>query len=253
MLQAVLTAEIFTVFMVFARIGSAFVILPTIGETFLSPRTRLTLAILISLVVAPVVEPVIPEIPPRLSDMIGLLFIEILVGLFIGTATRMLFMALAVAGSFYSFMTGLAAAMMFNPLASDQGALLSIFLSLLGLLLLFATDTHHLLIRATVESYVLFEPGVFPMVGDMADVIAQTVNNAFRIGLQLAAPIVVVSLMFYVLLGILARLMPQMQVFFIAMPLQIMMGFFILMITLSGMMMWFLDQFREFLAMFLPF
>ncbi len=253
MLQAVLTAELFTVLMVFARIGSAFVVLPTIGETFISPRTRLTFAILVALIVAPAVEPVVPALPPDLPTTIGLLFIEILVGLFIGTATRLLFSALAIAGSFYSFMSGLASALMFNPLMSDQGALLSVFLSLLGLLLIFATDTHHLLLRAVVESYVMFEPGVYPMIGDMADVVTRTVTDAFRIGFQLAAPIVVVALMFYVLLGLLARLMPQMQVFFIAMPLQILMGLFLLMITLSGMMMWFLEEYHGFLAQFLPY
>ncbi len=252
MLQAVLTAEVFTVFMVFARVGSAFVMLPTIGEQFLTPRARLALAVLIALVVAPTVDPVIPDLPPSLSGMLGLLFIEIMVGLFIGTTARLLFMALAIAGSFYSFMSGLASALMFNPLAADQGALLSILLSLIGILLLFATDSHHLLIRAVVESYVLFQPGVYPMVGDMADVVARTVTDSFRLGLQLAAPIVLVSLLFYVLLGLLARLMPQMQVFFIAMPLQIMMGLYLLMITLSATMMWFLSEYHAFLGQFLP-
>ena len=252
MLKALLTAEVFTVFMVFARIGSAFITLPSIGESFLNPRARLTLAILLSLVVAPTVEPLIPPVPARLSDMLGLIFIEILIGIFIGAVTRVLFMSLAIAGAIYSFMSGLASALIFNPLASDQGALLSIFLSLVGLLLIFATDTHHLLIRAVVESYVLFEPGVYPMVGDMADVMTQTVADSFKLGFQLASPIVVVGL-FYVLLGLLARLMPQMQVFFIAMPLQIMMGLFLLMTTMSAMMIWFMKQFHGLLGQFLPF
>ena len=253
MLKALLTAEVFTVFMVFARIGSAFITLPSIGESFLNPRARLTLAILLSLVVAPTVEPLIPAVPARLSDMLGLIFIEILIGIFIGAVTRVLFMSLAIAGAIYSFMSGLASALIFNPLASDQGALLSIFLSLVGLLLIFATDTHHLLIRAVVESYVLFEPGVYPMVGDMADVMTQTVADSFKLGFQLASPIVVVGLLFYVLLGLLARLMPQMQVFFIAMPLQIMMGLFLLMTTMSAMMIWFMKQFHGLLGQFLPF
>jgi flagellar biosynthetic protein FliR len=250
-LQAALTAEIFVVFMAFARVGSAFVLLPTIGESFLSPRTRLALAVMVSLVVAPVVAPIIPERPEQLAGMLRLIGIEILIGLFIGAVTRLLFSALAIAGSFYSFLSGLASAFMFNPLMADQGSLLSVFLSLFGLLLIFATDTHHLLIRAVVESYLLFEPGVFPMVGDMADVVTRTVADAFRIGLQFAAPIVVVALMFYVLLGLLARLMPQMQVFFIAMPLQILLGLVILMITMGGAMTWFMREYQDLLSKFL--
>ena len=251
MLQAALTAEVFTVFMVFARIGSAFVMLPTVGETFLNPRARLAFAVVVTLVAAPTVAPLIPPNPPVMADMLGLVFIEIMIGLFIGAVTRLLFVALAIAGSFYSFMAGLASAVMFNPVMADQSALLSIFLSLAGLLVMFATDTHHLLIRAVVESYIIFEPGIFPMVGDMADTVTRTVADAFKLGFQMAAPVIVISLMFYVLLGLLARLMPQMQVFFIAMPLQILMGLFILMVTFSGMMLWFLEQYQEFLLLFL--
>lgn len=252
MLQAALTAEVFTVFMVFARIGSAFVLLPTVGETFLNPRARLAFAAVVTLVAAPTVAPLIPDNPPVMGEMLGLVFIEILVGLFIGAVTRLLFVALAIAGSFYSFMAGLASAMMFNPVMADQSSLLSIFLSLAGLLIIFVTDTHHLLIRAVVESYVLFEPGVVPMIGDMADTITRSVASAFKLGFQMAAPVILMSLMFYVLLGLLARLMPQMQVFFIAMPLQILMGLFILMVTFSGMMLWFLETYQEFLLLFLP-
>ncbi|NMM46297.1 flagellar biosynthetic protein FliR [Rhodospirillaceae bacterium KN72] len=253
MLNAVLSAEVFTVFMVFARVGSAFVILPTIGESFLNPRARLAFAVVLSIVVSPAVEPVIPTLPPDLPGMLRLLFIEILIGLFIGTAARIMFMALSVAGSIYSFTSGLASAMIFNPLAADQGALISIFLSMFGLLLLFVTDAHHLLIRAVVESYTLFKPGEFPMVGDMSDVLARTTADMFKLGFQMASPIVVVALMFFVLLGLLARLMPQMQVFFIAMPLQIMIGLFLLMTTMSGMMIWFLTNYREFIIQFLPY
>lgn len=252
MLKAVLTAELFTTFMVFARIGSAFIMLPTIGETFLSPRARLGLAVVMSIVVAPVVAPIIPAIPPDLLPMLGLIGIEILVGIFIGTAARVLMGALAVAGTVIAFLSGLASALLFNPLLSDQGALQSVFLTLLGLLLLFATDMHHLLIRATVESYAMFEPGVVPMIGDMADTIGRVTADSFALGLQISAPIIVVAVMFYVLLGLLARLMPQMQVFFVAMPLQILVGTFVMMISLSGMMIWFVRQYAELVANFLP-
>lgn len=251
MLAAALTAEVFAVFMVFARIGSAFVILPTVGETFLNPRARLAFAAVVTLVAAPAVAPLIPPNPPVMGEMLGLIFIEILIGLFIGAVTRLLFTALSIAGSFYSFMAGLASAVMFNPLMADQGALLGVFFSLVGLLIMFATDTHHLLIRAVVESYIIFEPGMYPMVGDMADTVARSVAQAFKLGFQMAAPVIVISLMFYVLLGLLSRLMPQMQVFFVAMPLQILMGFFILMVTFSGMMLWFIEQYQEFLLPFL--
>jgi flagellar biosynthetic protein FliR len=85
----------------------------------------------------------------------------------------------------------------------------------------------------------------------MADVIARTVADSFKLGIQLVAPLIIVALMFYTLLGLLARLMPQMQVFFVAMPLQILIGMVVMFIAIGGMMLWFLDRYREMLGMFL--
>ncbi|MBP5857010.1 flagellar biosynthetic protein FliR [Marivibrio halodurans] len=251
MFSDLLSAELFATFLVFARIGAAFITLPSIGETFLNPRARLAVALMLSVVAAPVVSPLLPDMPERLGDLALLLLGEIVHGIFIGTVTRVLFNALAIAGVIWSFLSGLASALLFNPLLADQGALQSIFFTLLGLMLIFATDMHHLLIRTVVESYVIFEPGQAPMLGDMADVVARTVADSFKLGIQLVAPLIVVALMFYTLLGLLARLMPQLQVFFIAMPLQILIGMVVMFITIGGMMLWFLEQYREMLGMFL--
>ena len=251
MLSARLSAELFATFLVFVRVGTCFVTMPTIGETFLTPRARLSVAVLLSVVAAPVLQPLLPEMPDRVGDLGLLILGEAIVGGFLGAVTRILFNALAIAGVVWSFLSGLASALLFNPLLADQGALQSVFFTLLGLLLLFATDMHHLLLRTVVESYTLFEPGAPLMLGDMADMVARTVADAFKLGIQLTAPMIVVALLFYTLLGLLARLMPQMQVFFVAMPLQILIGMFIIFVAIGGMMLWFLEQYRETIGMFL--
>ena len=76
------------------------------------------------------------------------------------------------------------------------------------------------------------------------------VSSAFRIGLQLAAPFLVFGLIFYVGIGILSRLMPQIQIFFIAMPANIMLGFFLLLFLVGAMMTWFLQGFEQSVSMF---
>jgi Flagellar biosynthesis pathway, component FliR len=93
-------------------------------------------------------------------------------------------------------------------------------------LLILATDLHHLMFRAVVDSYELFRPGQSLPVSDMSNLLATTLAASFRLGLQLAAPLVVFGLVFYGGLGVLARLMPQMPVFFVALPVQLMMGAF---------------------------
>jgi flagellar biosynthetic protein FliR len=100
---------------------------------------------------------------------------------------------------------------------------------------------HHLVIAALNDSYSLFEPGEVPATGDAAALITKTVAGAFRIGIQLSAPFLVFGLLFNIGLGVLARLMPQMQVFFVALPLSILLGFLFLVLVLGSMMGFFLD------------
>jgi len=251
MLDALLPTEIYVVLIVFCRIGAAAVTLPTLGESFISPRVRLLLVISISIILSPVVEDRIPEMPAAIIPFAFLIFIEILIGMFIGIMMRIVFASLATAGTIIAFLTGFSAAQLFNPLLSDQGALHSVLLSLLGLLMVFVTDMHHLLFMALVDSYSLFQPGVLPVVGDMAESIAISVAKSFAIGFSLASPFVVVALVYNVLLGLMARLMPQFQVFFVAMPLQIMLGLLVLFIVIPGMMLWFLNYYEETVANFL--
>jgi len=99
----------------------------------------------------------------------------------------------------------------------------------------------HGMLRAVVDSYSLFEPGVMPPVGDFSEAVARTVSLSFVLGLKIAAPFVAVGLLFSLGIGVLARLMPQVQVFFIAMPLQIALGFVVLGLTLSAAMVVFTD------------
>jgi len=251
MLDRLVPFEVFSVLLVFCRIGGAIVILPGFGETFVSPRFRLLLALLIALVVTPVAEPSLPDMPSQVGPLFLLIGGEILVGVFIGTVARLMIAALATAGTVIAFVSGLASALAFNPLLSDQGTLPSAFLTLLGLLLVFATNMHHLMLRAVFGSYTLFVPGSAPDSGDMAMYVGRTVADSFTLGIQLAAPFLVISLVFYVMMGLLARLMPQMQVFFVAIPLQILLSFFILSGVLTGMMLWFLIQFSTRLSNFM--
>src|SRR6202030_4197665 len=123
-----------------------------------------------------------------------------------------------------------------DPTQGQQGVIIGNFLTMTGVMLVFATDLHYLAIAALDDSYVLFAPGAVPLGGDMAAHITASAAAAFRIGVQLAAPFLVFGLLFNVGLGILSRLMPQMQVFFVGIPLSILAGFLILFFVLAAMM-----------------
>jgi flagellar biosynthetic protein FliR len=101
------------------------------------------------------------------------------------------------------------------------------------------------MIRAIADSYLMFPAGKPPMLEDMASMIVRIVADGFQLAVELSAPFILLGLLFSLALGLLARLMPQLQVFFIALPVQILLGFVLLMIGLAVAMTWFLDRFAD--------
>ena len=251
MLEAMLPTQTYIILIVFCRIGAAAVTLPTIGETFINPRVRLLLILSISIILSPVVEDKLPPMPDKILPFVLLIFTEILIGMFFGIMMRIIFASLATAGTIIAFLIGFSNAQLFNPLISGQGSLHAVLLSLLGLMMVFVTDMHHLLFFALADSYNILQPGIIPIVGDMADAMARAVAKSFSVGFSLASPFVVIALTYNVLLGLMARLMPQFQIFFVAMPVQIALGTVILFIVLPAMMLSFLNYYEDSVASFL--
>lgn len=251
MLQQLLPYGIFSFLLVFTRTGAMLMVLPGIGEAYVSARIRLGFALALALVMTPVVIETLPQDPLSPWSLMLLLGREMVVGLIIGIAARMTMSALHVAGTVIAFQSSLGFAQFFDPAQGQQGALVSAFLGLLGLVLIFATDLHLLMLRAAHDSYQLMPPSAPIPVADLVGLGTRFIANSFKLGVQLAAPFIVYAMVYYIGLGLLQRLMPQLQLFFVGMPLQIMMALFILMVTVSGVMIWFLDHFEGAMASFL--
>lgn len=251
MLADLLPALIFSLLLVFARVGAMLMVLPGFGETYISPRVRLVIALALSIVVQPVVGGALPAVPAQPFDLLPLLFGEIVIGVFIGGSIRLLVSALHVAGIVISFQSSLGFAQFFDPAQGTQGALLGSFLTIMGMTLIFVSDLHHLMLMAVADSYQLFPAAVMPPLDDFAQTAARFVAGSFLVGIQISAPFIAYALVLYIGMGLINRLMPQMQVFFIVMPLQITFALMFFMITLGAMALWFLEHFEEGVAMFL--
>lgn len=244
-LQVFVGDQLYVWILVFMRVGSAFMTMPGIGDQFVSTRTRLLLAVAVTFVVSPVLRQHLPPEPVHVLAMALLIVGEITVGIFLGTVARLLFSALEVAGTVIASQSGLANAQMFNPAMGSQGTLPAALLGWLGLLLIFITDLHHVMIMAVVDSYTLFVPGAPLPVNDMADMVGRLVARSFIIGLQMCAPFIVTGILFALALGLLNKLAPQIQVFFLFMSAQVALGLFLFAITLSAMMMFWLSHFES--------
>jgi flagellar biosynthetic protein FliR len=225
-----------TFILVFARIGTMVMLLPGLGELSVPPRVRLTIALVLAAVLVPLHRDAYQLDLKSFGSMITVLGQELFIGAVLGLTARLTISALQVAGAVIAQQLGLGFVAAIDPSQGQQGLLVANFLTLLGITLIFAVDLHHMVIAALNDSYTLFRPGDVPILGDVAALITRTIANAFRVGIQLSAPFLVFGLLFNLGLGILSRLMPQMQVFFVGVPLSIMVGFLILMLAVSAMM-----------------
>ena len=229
--------------LVFARIGAMVMLLPGLGEVNIPVRVKLAIALLLTFIMLPLHRAAYHVDMNSMPALVVLMVHEIIIGIVLGATARVTLSALQVAGSVIAQQLGLGFVTSVDPTQGQQGVLIGNFLTLLGIALLFATDTHYLVIAALSDSYKIFAPGELMPSGDVAALATRAFAGAFKIGLQLSAPFLVFGLVFNIGLGVLARLMPQMQVYFVGVPLSIFAGFMILAAVLTTMMGTYMDYF----------
>ncbi len=252
MLNQFIISQLFAFLLVFCRVGSAIMILPGFGEAYVPARMRLFLALMLSLVLTPVLIKTLPESPANTFGLLSLLGAEILAGLFLGGISRFIIAAIHMAGMIIAYQSSLASALTQDVTqAQAQGTSLGNLLGITSLVLLFSLNLHHVMLRGIADSYTLFLPGHIPDLGVFADHAAQSVNSAFRMAMQMAAPHVIVGLIIYLVSGIISKLMPNIQIFFIIMAPQLIISFFILMASISAIMLWYMEYFKTTLGGFL--
>ncbi len=251
MLQEIVPAQVFAFLLVFARLGTMVMVLPALGERSIPARVRLAIALAVTVAIAPVVMQTLPALPDHPVALFLALISEIIVGIFIGGTARLIMSGLHVAGTVIAFQSGLAAAQNFDPTQGSQSALVGTFMILLGVVVIFTFDLHYLLLWAMRDSYSLFPPGELASPGEFAELAASSVSKAFALGIQISAPFLVYGIVFNAGLGLLSRLMPQLQVFFIAMPLNVMLAFLVMALVIGAAMTWFADFFETAMMAFL--
>lgn len=244
-LQTFITQGVFAFMITFVRIGAAATIMPGIGDSFVPQNIRLYFAVALSFVLMPLVMPFLPSPVPSTVMLLVLIASEFIVGIFIGTVARILISALDTAGMVISMQSGLGNAQVFNPSMATQGSLVGALLSVTGVVMIFVTNMHHLLIYGLIGSYEVFPVGQIPDTGSMAELISKAVAGSFMVGIQIAAPFIVLSMMLYIGMGVLSRLMPQVQVFMLSLPLQITLSLLTLMLSFSAAMLFWLTKFDE--------
>lgn len=223
-LAGLLEGHLYAYLLIFCRVGAILMSMPGVGETFVPARTRLQIALLISLILLPFLRSSLPLMPTETFKVAEQLVAELGIGIFIGLIMRLLLGTLEVAGMLISMQIGLSNAMILNPTMASQGSITGAMLSLVGVIVIFESGLYEMLLRSLVESYTTFKPGLTLPIGDMTEFLSHIVSDGFSLALQLVAPFMILGIVFQFTAGLMVKMIPQMQIFFVIAPLQILFG-----------------------------
>ncbi len=204
---------------------------PVLGHLSIPVRVKIGLGILISIVLSPAVGP-LPKI--ELASLHGLMVLsqQILLGLAMGFAMRIVFSAVELAGEIAGLQMGLGFATLFTPQSDGSSLVLGKFLSLLATLTFLSLNGHLLMLSVLAESFNVFPISAEPMSSAGAKHLVEWGGNIFMAGLQLALPIIAAMLIVNLALGILTRASPQLNVFAVGFPITLLVGMAALMLSL---------------------
>ena len=223
-------------FILFARVGAVLMLLPVFSEEAVPGRVRLLIAFGLSLGLWGLLGPMVLPAARNEHALAGVLMTELVIGLALGTIVRLMFQAAVMAGSIASVQIGLSSALIFDPALGGQTPVLAKLLTLAATLVCLTLGLHHLWIGAIVRSYDVFPVGAVPAAGDFASLAVATIGKATSLSVSMAAPLLVYGIVFNAALGFSARLAPTIQVFFIAQPLNVLLGIALFAVVAGAML-----------------
>lgn len=221
---------------ILARFGPAVGFLPAFRGRFLPGTIRTMVSLLFVAFLKPLLEHKIGAPPATSSAFLMILCQEILTGVFIGLLIQILFLITDVAGQVLSFQMGFSTAQALNPSSSTQSAMISGFLGMFGLAIFFVTDLYALMFKALAASYSLFPLYQSHDFGDFFQLLLHFISSSFYQAVLLAMPILCIITLFFVGIGLVSKFIPGVQIFFISLPVQVMLGLIVLYYSFAGLM-----------------
>lgn len=244
MLLDAIGLELWPLFLVFARVGAAVMLVPGFGEHHVLPRLRLLLALSVSVLLAPALGAAWPPLPAEPLALAGPILREVAVGLLIGLAARFSLAALHVGGSVIALQAGLSAGALLDPNDGVQSTVPAGFLTAAATTLLFAAGFHHLLLRGFAASYAVLPPGAGLDPDAGGELLIRLGAEAIATGLRIAAPMVAAGLVVNAALGALGRLVPAFPVLSLALPAQLLLALLVIELSVPEALALFAGSFR---------
>lgn len=217
------------------RIGCACTLLPGVGEMELPMMVRAGFVLVFAALMLPVLGPTMPPVPDDIAGLVAMIAAEIVTGFWIGWLARMMLLAMPMAGQIIAAAIGMTSVLQPDAMLGAGASALSRMMGLAAPVLVLASGLYVAPIEALAGSYRLVAPGTVLPVGDTVSAYVSAMGEAFTVALRLAAPFLMAAVLYHVALGLISRLVPQLQTYFAAMPGQIIGGLLLLGVLASAM------------------
>jgi flagellar biosynthetic protein FliR len=245
-LLASLQITLAVAFVVFLRIGATVAVLPAFGERSIPARIRLGLTMAFTLVVTPAVAVIVEPVLALNQPLWLLLGTEVIVGLMLGLLLRFFILALQIAGTIAAQSTSLS--QIFGTAAMEPLPAMGHLMVVGGLALAALSGLHVQVAAALIATYDIFPPGVFPGSALIAEWGVARVSETFALAFTLAAPFVIASFVYNLILGVINKAMPQLMVAFVGAPAITLGGLLLLFLSMPALLAVWHDEFQAFLS-----
>ena len=214
--------------MVFVRMSAVIYTMPVLGSGSVPRMAKIGLTGAIAFIIYTSVDLKPVDLSMPILKLTLMLLGEVAIGLTIGFASQLVFTAVQLAGSVIGFQMGFAIVNVMDPATQSQVSITAQFQNIMALLIFLAIDGHHMLLNASVKSFEMIPLLGFNPSSGIVELMLLLTKNVFVSAIKLAAPIMASLFLLNVALGLIARTVPQMNVFIIGFPLQIAIGLFML-------------------------
>ncbi|MBW2307928.1 MAG: flagellar type III secretion system protein FliR [Deltaproteobacteria bacterium] len=238
-------AQIEMFVLVFIRIAAIVFMAPVFSSQNIPPRIKAGLSAVIALLLFQWVKVVRPTLPMNLCDLAVALIGEVALGAALGYMFSLIFAAVMLAGQVAGFQMGFGIVNIVDPMSSNQMSVIGLFKNIMALLLFLSINAHHWILWALAESFNKIPLMGFTMSGNHVEYLVQLTGQMFVMAVKIAAPIMAVSLFASVAMGLIARSVPQINVFIVGFPLKIAAGLFALGISLPFILSYLKDVFER--------
>ena len=216
--------------LILLRVSALLIVAPIFGHRLYLARAKIGLAFMVSLVVYPLVDGL--EVPPGLFPYAVMMIGEVIMGLVLGYAVLLLFIGIQFAGQLSGLQMGFGIVNVIDPASHDQISIIGQFLNILAILMVLTLDGHHVILNGLISSFDAVPLGGVVLQAAIAHKLIALTSEVFIIAIKISAPILIALFLISTAMGVLARTVPQMNVFIVGFPVQLAVGLSVLVATL---------------------